>query len=115
MVELLQQIVVIIANSGAAVLITNVLKNIFPGMDGKSDKVAAVLAMIGFVIAWFVAEWFDPNLIQTLLPEISVKLVEWVEGVTAILTLLATMGLLEPIYAFIRKLKLGIFSKSFSE
>ena len=111
--ELLQQIIVIVANSGLPVLLANLAKNFFPKMDGKTDKLVNALVVIGFLFAWFYKEYYDPNFLYQALPLYGQKMKELIEIVQGVLTILISLGLTKPIYQLVKN-KIPLFGKSFN-
>jgi len=114
MEKLLEQIVLVIANSGIPVLLGNLAKSFFPKMDGKTDKVVNVLTIGLFVFAWFYGEYYDPNFLVDVLPGVELRAREAVEIVNGILILMVSLGLNKPIYEW-TKGKVGLLGKSFTK
>ena len=113
MEEFLEQVVLVVANSGIPVLLANLAKNFIPQMDGKTDKVVNALVVGLFVFGWFYGEYYDPNFLFDILPDISNKAKEVVEVVNGVLVLIMSLGLAPKIYAFVKG-KVPLLGKSFS-
>lgn len=113
MENLLSQVILVVANSGIAVLLGNLAKNFIPKMDGKTDKVVNVLTVGLFIYAWFYGEFYNPNFLVEILPSLSLKAKEAIEMINGILVLLVSLGLNKPIYEWLKG-KVGILGKSFS-
>ena len=114
MEELLEQVVLIVANSGIPVLLANVAKHFIPKMQGKTDKVVNALIVGLFAFGWYYGEYYDPNFLFDVLPGVSQKAKEVIEIVNGILVLIASLGLSPKIYALVKG-KIPLLGKSFSE
>jgi len=112
--ELLGQAVLVVANSGVAVLVGNVLKNFFPKMDGKTDIIVNVITVGLFIVGWIELEFYDVNLLFDVIPGFSYRIKEFVSVINAIVVGLVAVGLNKPIYQWFKG-KLGrFFGKSFT-
>jgi len=111
--EFLEQVVLVVANSGIPVLLANLAKNFIPKMDGKTDKIVNALVVVLFVFGWFYGEYYDPNFLYDVLPGVSAKAKDVVEWVNGALVLIVSLGLAPKIYAFIKG-KVPLLGKSFS-
>jgi len=112
MSDLLEQIIVIIANSGLPVLLANLAKNFFPTMDGKTDKIVNVLVLLAFAGAWFYG-YYNPDVLADLLNIYGAKLTQIVGIVQGVITLLLSLGLTKPIYAAVKN-RIPLLGKSFN-
>jgi len=110
--ELLEQAVLIVATSGIPVLLANVAKYFIPKMKGKTDKVVDVMIVGLFVFGWFYGEYYDPNFLYDVLPDISHKSKEVVEIINGILVLIASLGLSPKIYGLVKN-RVPLLGKSF--
>ena len=110
--ELLEQIIVIVANSGLPVLLANLAKNFFPTMDGKTDKIVNILVVLCFAAAWFYG-YYNPDVLAELLKVYGEKLTLVVGLVQGALTLLISLGLTKPIYQAVKN-RIPLLGKSFN-
>lgn len=110
--ELLEQIIVIVANSGLPVLLANLAKNFFPKMDGKTDKIVNGLVVVGFAAAWFYG-YYNQDALYQLLPVFGQKLGQVVEVIQMVLTLVIALGLTKPIYELVKN-RIPLLGRSFS-
>ncbi len=111
--SLLESLIVVFGSSGISVLLGNLAKNIpfMKWMDGKTDKVVAVLVTGIFGYAVYL-KIFNVELLNQLMPWISANLAKYVEYASVVLGwIIAIMGM-KPIHdALNGKLLIG---KSFS-
>ena len=114
MEELLEQVILVVANSGIPVLLANLAKNFIPKMDGKTDKVVNALVVGLFAFGWFYGEYYDPNFLFDVLPGISQKAKEVVGIINGILILIVSLGIAPKIYELVKG-KIPLLGKSFSE
>ena len=114
MEELLEQVILIVLNSGVPVLLANLAKNFFPGMQGKTDKIVNVMIMALFGFGWFYGEFYDPEFLLGLLPDIGYKMKDAVELLNGILVLIVSLGIAPKIYGLVKG-KVPVFGKSFSK
>jgi len=114
MEELLEQVILIVANSGIPVLLANLAKHFIPKMQGKTDKVVNALIVALFAFGWYYGEYYDPNFLFDVLPGISQKAKEVVEIVNGVLVLIISLGLSPKIYALVKG-KVPLLGKSFDK
>lgn len=83
---ILQQLLVIFSASGFSVLLANVAKNwkSFKWMDGKTDLVVAILAVL-LLAAAVIAKWFNVDLLGILMPWLEANMTGFVQVLTFVL------------------------------
>jgi len=111
--KLLNEIILMVVNSGLPVLLANLAKNFFPKMDGKTDKIVNGLVVVLFAFGWFYGYYNQEALFQ-ILPVFSANMKDVVEIAQVALTLLISLGLTKPIYELVKN-KIPLLGKSFSK
>jgi len=113
MEELLKFVAAVVLNSGIPVLLANLAKNFFPGMNGKTDKIVEFMIVGLFGFGWFYGEYYDPNFLYEMLPVFGAKAKEIIGVLNMILALVATLGLSPKIYGLVKE-RVPLLGKSFS-